>query len=115
MSTVEYLDQNVKPFISSSTDYVLEDIAAYSLLKGLEDQTYTIKIKSPKNKIKIISIKHSKTEETNVFPPFKNDSLFEMKWHQNDILYIALNSFGNNKINREFEKIFPKFIKQKAL
>ena len=53
--------------------------------------------------------------EDAVFQPFESDSLFVMKWMGRDILYLALNSFADNKINKDFEKNLPEIYKAKAL
>jgi C-terminal processing protease CtpA/Prc len=115
LPTKTYSEKFVKPYISSSTDYVLEDWAASNLLRGLEGETYQIKIKTPQNQEKSLTITHTKTQEVTVYPPFEEDSLLVMKWLNDDILYLALNSFGNNKINRDFEKNLPEIYKAKTL
>jgi C-terminal processing protease CtpA/Prc len=115
LSTDSYLSQFVKPYISSSTDYVLDDWAANQLLKGLEGETFQIKILTPQEQLKSLTLTHKRTEETAVYPPFESDSLFEMKWLDNGVAYLALNSFGDSKLNQLFEKKLPELYKAKGL
>ncbi|GAA6768132.1 hypothetical protein AAFH68_40850 [Flavobacterium sp. CGRL1] len=49
-STQKFIDENTAPYISSSTDYVLQDLSISNLLKGLEGETFTVKIKKPNKK-----------------------------------------------------------------
>ncbi|MBK7633357.1 MAG: peptidase S41 [Saprospiraceae bacterium] len=114
-NTIDFMNKFVKPYISSSTHYVLEDYAASQLLKGLEGDTFHIKIKTPRHNVKSFTLVHQTTKEDAVFPPFESDSLFVMKWMGRDILYLALNSFADNKINKDFEKNLPEIYKAKAL
>lgn len=115
MNTSDYMNKYVKPYITSSTDYVLQDLAASNLLRGLENESYQIKYITPDKTTKSLTITHKKTDEQEVYPPFETDSLFMMKWFENDIAYISLNSFGDNKINKEFEKALPDLYKAKGL
>ena len=114
-STQSYLNQFVKPYISSSTDYVLEDIAAYQLLKGLQSESFQIKIITPDEQKKSFTLIHKKTEDLSLFPKDNVDSLLVLKWLDKDIAYLALNSFENRKINKQFEEKLPELYKAKGL
>lgn len=115
MTTADYMNKHVKPYISSSTDYVLQDYAASNLLRGLENDTYQLKFITPSQTVKNLTITHKKTAEMDVFPAFKEDSLFVMKWLDNGVAYIALNSFADSKINKQFEDKLPELYKAKGL
>ncbi|MEW5676199.1 S41 family peptidase [Flavobacterium enshiense] len=115
-STKDYLKENVAPYISSSTDYVLEDWSIGRLLQGLEGETYLIKIKKPDNKFVQLTLTHKKTEEKDVFPPFeKQKELLDFKWINGEIAYISLNSFSDKKINDLFIQKLPELYKAKGL
>ena len=114
VSTDDYLHKHVKPYISSSTDYVLNDIAAYNLLKGIKGQSFQIKIQTPKGETKTLSVTHNKTTENEVFPAFEAE-LFKLQWHENGIAHISLHSFSDDKINQEFVEKLPELYKAKAL
>jgi hypothetical protein len=62
LNTIDFMNKYVKPYISSSTHYVLEDYAASQLLKGLEGDTFRIKIITPKNIVKSFTLVHQKTQ-----------------------------------------------------
>ncbi|MFN8353102.1 MAG: S41 family peptidase [Spirosomataceae bacterium] len=115
LATADYLDKFVKPYISSSTNYVLNDWASSQLLKGLEGDTYQLKIRMPSGQEKAITLTHKKTTEMEVFPPFEQDSLLVLKWLKNDVAYVALNSFGDVKINTLFKQKLPELYKAKGL
>ncbi|WP_264551771.1 S41 family peptidase [Flavobacterium sp. N2038] len=112
----KFIDENVAPYISSSTDYVLQDWSISSLLKGLDGDTFKIKIKKPNKKIIELTLTHKKTEEKEVFPPFEVDrQLLDFKWMNNETAYVSLNSFSNKKIDSLFTAKLPELYKAKSL
>ncbi|ESU22429.1 peptidase S41 [Flavobacterium enshiense DK69] len=114
--TQTYINENVAPYISSSTDYVLEDWSMSRLLQGLEGETFNVKIRKPDNKIIILNLTHKKTEEKEVFPAFeKVRELLDFKWVNDKIAYVALNSFSNEKIDSLFIQKLPELYKAKGL
>lgn len=115
MPTSQYLKDSVEPYISSSTNYVLKSWAIGNMLQGLEGASYTIKLKRPNGTIGEYKLKHEKTKDTSFFPPLVNRQLFELKWYKNDIAYVALNSFGDDKIDSIFISKLPELYKAKAL
>ncbi len=115
-STQQYIKENVAPYISSSTDYVLADWSVARLLQGLEGETYSVKIKKPDNKVVNLTLTHKMTEEKEVFPPFeKNRELLDFKWINSKIAYLSLNSFADQKIDSLFVQKLPELYKAKAL
>lgn len=116
LPTSVYMKDSVQPYISSSTDYVLQDEAAATLLKGPTGQTYSVKIKRPDGTILPLNLTHARTSDTAFYPRLDNDfHLLELKWYKNDIAYLALNSFGDNKIDSLFLEKLPELYKAKAL
>ncbi|WP_051891194.1 S41 family peptidase [Chryseobacterium sp. JM1] len=104
LSTAEYQDKFVKPYISSSTVSYLNFKAGLNLLEGLGGDTYDVEIKTPKGEIKKLHLIHSKTEETAVNPEaLPNQSLFEFKWLKNNIAYVKISSFENSSVVKDFE------------
>jgi C-terminal processing protease CtpA/Prc len=115
-STQEYLKEYVVPYIASSTDYVLRERAISTLLTGREGDTYNIKIRKPKGEISSLTLTHRQTEEKEVYPPFPKESqLLDFKWYDQGIAYMALNSFGDRKIDTLFTNILPELYKAKSL
>lgn len=63
IKTQPYIDKEVAPYISSSTNYVLQDQSISGLLRGLEGETYQLKIKKPDGKIIELTLTHKITTE----------------------------------------------------
>lgn len=115
-TTEKYIEENVAPYISSSTDYVLKDWGIGRLLTGLDGETFKIKIKKPNNKLIELTLTHKKTEEKEVYPAFEPDrQLLDFKWINNQIAYVSLNSFEDVKIDSLFIQKLPELYKAKAL
>ena len=115
-TTQRYIEENVAPYISSSTDYVLKDWSIERLLIGLAGETFKIKIKKPSNQIIELTLTHKKTEEKEVYPEFEpNRQLLDFKWINKQIAYVSLNSFEDEKIDSLFIQKLPELYKAKAL
>ncbi|MBS1563056.1 MAG: peptidase S41 [Bacteroidetes bacterium] len=115
LPTARYIADSIKPYIASSTDYVLEDEAYANLLRGMTGSTYNIKIKRPDGSVLPLSLVHERSKDTSYFPPFKTQGLLELRWYDKDIAYLALNSFGDQKIDKIFMDSLPALLKAKAL
>ena len=115
LPTQEYINQFVAPFISSSTDHVLKDKAVERLLEGLKGQKYEIKVKTPDGKMKTLSLIHENTFEKEVYPPLEERQLLDFKWYTNQIVYVALNSFRDTKIDIQFIQILPELYRAKGV
>ena len=114
--TREYIVKFVSPYISSSTSHILEDISTSEMLQGLEGEQYKLKIKRPDGKTFELSVTHSKCSETELYPSIEESTnLIDFKWHENQIAYIALNSFENESIDSLFVNKLPELYKAKAL
>lgn len=113
--TSDYIDEFVKPYISSSTNYVLEDWSIRGLLRAPMGTSFDIEMKFPNGKIKQLKLTHSKTLEKEVYPKFEKKELLDFKWLKNETAYISLNSFANAKIDTLFNDILPELYKAKNL
>jgi C-terminal processing protease CtpA/Prc len=115
-TTSQYINEEVAPYISSSTDYVLKDWSIGRLLTGLDGETFKIKIKKPNNQVIELTLTHKKTEEKEVFPDFDaKRELLDFKWINPQIAYVSLNSFGDRKIDSLFITKLPELYKAKSL
>ncbi|MEJ8803174.1 S41 family peptidase [Pontibacter sp. H249] len=113
--TSEYLKQHVLPYIASSTDYVLMDWAIENMLRGLVGEKYDIKYRTPKGKVKSLTLTHAKTAEQEVYPALEKRELLDLKWYPNGTAYLALNAFHDPKINEMFMQKLPELRKAKAI
>jgi len=115
-TTANYIAENVAPYISSSTDYVLNDWSRSKLLQGLGGQAYVVKIKKPKGEVITLNLTHKRTEEKETYPAIETEAkLLDFKWYPNGVAYLALNSFGDAKINELFLEKLPELYKAKSV
>jgi C-terminal processing protease CtpA/Prc len=116
VTTAQYAKDSVAPYISSSTDYVIEDGALSGLLFGLTGQSYVVKFKRPNGSEFTLNLTHAKTSDTSFYPPFPaNPPLLELKWYKGAIAYVSLNSFGDRKIDSLFLQKLPELYAAKGL
>ncbi|MEJ7589543.1 MAG: S41 family peptidase [Ferruginibacter sp.] len=82
----------------------------------MQGDSFSVKIKKPVNKIISLQLVHNKSAEEAVFPPFENKrELLEFKWHDKQLAYVALNSFGDPRIDTLFIERLPDLYKAKGL
>lgn len=111
-----YLKNNKFPYISHSTEAFLWEIALIELLKGKKDTNVNITYITPKSITKEITlIRNSKDIEENWIRSDSKKSAFEFKWLENDIAYIALNTFNNKRILKDFKEKLSELQKCKGL
>ncbi len=118
LPTADYLQQHVLPYISSSTDYVRQDLAVEGMFTSWEGQAYRIKIKTPDGQPvekKITPQAQPAIKNDPMFPPEQTRSLIEMKWYPGSIAYVALNSFREEKIVDSFAALLPELQKARRL
>ncbi|MFD2584859.1 S41 family peptidase [Pedobacter vanadiisoli] len=114
--TAKYIAEDVAPYISSSTNYVLQDWSISKLLQGLEGSQFEIKIRKPKGQILTLKLTHKRTEEKEVFPAFPAESpLLDFKWYPNKVAYVALNAFDDQKIDSLFITKLPELYQAKSI
>lgn len=118
MPTAEYLEKEVIPYISSSTDYVRHDMAVQTMFTSLQGDSYHVKIQTPAGK----QIEKKITHE--ILPEIENDPMYpaspawhliEMKWYPGQIAYVALNSFKQRELIDSFAVRLPELKKAKKL
>ncbi len=110
----DYIDRHVAPYIGSSTEYVLEDLAVMRLLEGPVGTTYTIKIMKPDGSTATFDLKHERSNEKEVYPPQEPEKLMDFKMYD-QIAYVALNSFRSNNLDSLFTGILPQMSRAKGL
>lgn len=110
----EYQEKYTKPYISSSTTYILENWSASKLFYAPYGTEYKVEFLLP-NKTTVVKelVLHKSTDEE-LIPKDKSYELLEYKWLENNTLYIALNSFDTPKIVDEFKKIIFELPKAKS-
>ena len=114
MTTDHFIQQKVKPYISSSTQHILNDRSIEYLLEGYKGATFSLELKLPNSKTKSIKVTLNKSTEQELYPQEKT-SPFEFKWVKKDVAYIALNSFGSWEIMEMFSEKLPEIQQAKKL
>ena len=115
MSTKQFLEKEVMPYISSSTDYILNDIAINKMFQAPKGTDFNIVFKLPNGEIKELELTHDNVIEKEVYPEFEDWQLFGFKWMDEETAYVSLNSFGDPKINALFEEKLPELYKARKL
>lgn len=115
--TQDYLEIYVTPYISSSTDYVLKELAIRSMFNAPIGSQFDVEFKLPNGSIKKLNLTISDTKmKEELFPPAEKKELLEFKWiTKDDIAYVGLNSFTDPAINGLFENILPELYKAKKI
>lgn len=116
LSTSEFQEKYVEPYLSTSTVGSKKNDAGTKLLQGLEGDEYEIEIKTPKGSIKTFYLSHSKTEETDMFPePLPNKPAFGFRWLEHKTAYVEINSFEDAAVVQEFESRLPEIRKAEKI
>lgn len=115
MDTKLYLEQEVIPYISSSTEYILMDWAVTRMFTAPIGTSFDITFKLPNGTMKDLKLTHSETTEKKVHPKFEDWQLFESKWINDEMAYVSLNSFGDPKIDTLFWNSLPELYTAKKL
>jgi C-terminal processing protease CtpA/Prc len=114
MTTNQFIEQNVKPYISSSTEHILSNRSIEHLLEGYKGTTFDIEIKRPDSNVKSLKVTLNKSKDQELYPP-ENKELFEFKWVNDDIAYIALNSFTSWDLMDLFSEKFSELQKSNKM
>lgn len=115
IETRKYINEYVIPYISSSTDYIRQDLAVTYMLEGYIGTKYRLELKLPNRKVKALTVTHEKTIEKEVYPEFEKNELIDLKWYDDNIAYLALNSFSDWEVSIAFNEKVPELQKAKAL
>jgi C-terminal processing protease CtpA/Prc len=121
LPTEQYIRDIVAPYISSSTDYVRADIASSMLLRGFPGSTFSIKIKKPNGEQADYSLTHARVKDSifssrpGGYLDEQKRELLEYKVFDNNIAYVALNSFSDAKIDTLFENLLSSLDKSKGI
>ncbi|RYY97050.1 MAG: peptidase S41 [Chitinophagaceae bacterium] len=116
LPTQAYKERFVKPYISASTDYVLEDWATSGLLAGFAGDSYKVVFRRPDGTLLPLDLTHARSAEQAVFPGFDAArALLDFRWLPNKVAYVSLNSFSDPKIDSLFEALLPELYTAKGL
>ncbi|WP_224484738.1 S41 family peptidase [Robertkochia aurantiaca] len=111
----KYAEEFVRPYISSSTDYILEDKIFSRLLQSPLGTSFELTLKRPDNSIYDLHLTRQKSEDDQMHPPVAKQELLELKWIDSETAYLALNSFGYPEIDSLFLEKLPELKKAKKM
>lgn len=111
----KYIEENVKPYISTSAEHILEDWGVSKMLKGVLGTSVEIEFITPKKQTKKLLLKRGEFAGEEMFPAKKAWELLEFKWLEKNTAYLALNSFGDEAIIEKFKEKLPELKKAKSL
>ncbi len=111
----EYLETQVLPYISSSTEYILKEYAVEHLLQAPRGTHFDLVLKLPDGTLKELALNHTETTEGEIYPPFEDREILAFKWLKEGMAYLELNTFGNPKEDTLFLNILPELYKAKNL
>lgn len=115
LSTNEYLEKYVNPYISRSTESFIKAYSPLLMFYQPKGTTFNIKFKKPNREIKSKKLTISPVSEKEMFSNNKEEDIFNFKWLKNKTAYIALNSFESSKIDSLFKSKLPEIKKAKGL
>lgn len=122
LPTEVYIRDSIAPYISSSTDYVRNDISSGILLMGAPGSTFTIKIQKPDGQQATYRLTHARTKDdvfypnVGVYPDEQQRKVMEWNTFGDNISYIAINSFASDsKVDSIFETRLPFLEKSKGI
>ncbi|WP_405604089.1 S41 family peptidase [Polaribacter sp. Asnod1-A03] len=115
ISVKEYINQYVKPYISTSSKHILENRSISELLRAPKGTVFNLKIRKPNGELTTLKLTSKKVLEKEVFPSINKRQLLDFKWINTETVYVSLNSFSDPKIDSIFIDKLPEIKKAKKL
>lgn len=112
----EYLNSEIFPYISSSTEHYLWEMGTEKLLVGPSGSEVFITFHTGEYRKKLGIIRNSRNGNAIwAFPGKEHKKELEFKWLDNDIAFIYLKSFSGMHILEDFKACLPEVKKSKGL
>ena len=116
--TLEYLNENIIPFISSSTEHHRLSKAVRDMFLTMQETTYEFELVLPDGTEKNITLTQSDYEVDifdELYPSYTEQIPVEFYWQEEGIAYMAWNSFGDPAIVSSFKERLPELYKADKL
>jgi len=112
-----YLQNEIFPYISSSTEHILWDWGIRDMLKGPRDTEIKIRFRTLEGKSGQLKLfRDSRTRDEDWAHTDKHQwQRSELKWLEEGIAYVALNTFADKAIIEDFENLLPELRKSKGV
>jgi C-terminal processing protease CtpA/Prc len=114
LPTKDYLNNNILPYISSSTDYIRYDWGIAKLLCGVIGEKVSIKYLTPNGEKRSLNLIREHSSES-WYPETESRVLSDFHWLDNAIAYVKLNSFEDTAIITRFKSYYSGLRFAKAL
>jgi carboxyl-terminal processing protease len=116
VQTNVYLKDSIFPMISASREDFVWESGLMELLKGKEGTRLQVSYITPKKEIKEINLMcNSKVTNENWVRINNNTEVFDFKWLENDLAYIAINTLDDDNVVTDFENKLPELLRCKGL
>jgi C-terminal processing protease CtpA/Prc len=106
----QYLEEQVMPYVASSTDHIRLAVGVSRLLRGEPGSEFTITFEKPDGESTAVTLvrddRHKKEDYIQFKLPKSNGELLEFRWINDSIAYLALNAFHDEAIVPQFEAIY---------
>ena len=96
-----YIEKNIRPYVSSSTEHIRKKIICERLLEGATKSSLEIGIVTPSGQDKRVKLDR-KNGSIDWLRKTESRTLIEYKYLDNDISYVSINGFESEKIVDEF-------------
>ena len=117
IATAAYLQDEVFPYLSSSTDYILRDKGVERLLDGPVGSTVEVEIRTPEDRTGTLSLVRDSraNKEEWAHTKARQWQRLEFRWLEGGIAYVSLNSFGEEDIVADFASHLPELENSRGL
>lgn len=113
--TRRFLEQEIFRFLSSSTDHILWNWGVKDMLFGPGGSMVTIKIRKPNGTTAKLDLLRKTSNVDWVKKGLGKQKLLEFRWLEDEIAYLALNSFDHKQIVDQFREVIPELIQSNGL
>jgi C-terminal processing protease CtpA/Prc len=113
----EYLNSEIFPYISSSTEHYLWEKGTERLLIGPSGSEVFITFITPEGQTEELGVIRNslKAKGSWAYDRKEHKKLLEFRWLDNNIAFISMNSFADKKIIEEFKACLPELEKSRGL
>ncbi len=122
LPVIKYLEENVFPYIAASTEQALWYYGVPEMFRGLvnvgKPYQWDVKFKKPDGVVfnkKLILTEEPKEFEGKSYPEYPTRDEVVFKWLENEIAYIALNTFSKDSAVAIFKSLVPEIKKAKSV
>jgi len=105
------------PYIAQSTDHLRRDVAFREALQGHADSAVAIRFRTPSGQLRTAALPRDRWTRADEWTPALNAPVppFELRWLEDGIAYVGLNTMGDTMAARGFLNALPELRKARGL